>query len=81
LFRLGRVPVELSLIEFRIVAFLSNTPYKAYTRRQIVAAISTEKQSVDEDGLDEHIRTLRDKLGIFSDFVQSVPHIGYRFKP
>ena len=30
LFRLGRVPVQLSPIEFRIIDFLSQAPYKAF---------------------------------------------------
>ena len=81
LFRLGREPIELSLIEFRIIDFLSQKPYKAFTRTQIVNSIRSTKCHLNEATLDEHIRTLRDKLGIFSDFIQSVPYIGYRFKP
>jgi len=81
LFRLGREPISLSWIEYRIVRFLSEKPYKAFTRGQIVQAIDSERHSVPEETLDEHIRTLRSKLGLFSDYVQSVPFIGYRFKP
>ena len=33
-----------------------------------------------EQALDEHIASLREKLGLFSDYVQSVPYVGYRFK-
>ena len=81
LFRLGRQPVHLSLVEFRIIQLLSNKPYRAFPRAEIVAAVSTEEFSVTEETLDEHIRTLRDKLGIFSDYIQTVPYIGFRFKP
>ena len=81
LFRLGREPITLSLIEFRIIRFLSEAPYKAFTRTQIAAAIDSKRHPVTEQTLDEHIRTLRSKLGMFSDYVQSVPFIGYRFKP
>ena len=81
LFRLGRQPIELSPVEFRIIDFLSQTPYKAFTRKQIVEAVHDSKSAVTEETLDHYIQTLRDKLGIFSDFVQSVPYIGYRFKP
>ncbi len=35
---------------------------------------------VTEETLDEHITALRDQLGVFYDYVQTVPHIGYRFK-
>lgn len=72
--------IPLDLIEFRILQFLSARPYKAFTRQQIVRAISTESNPVTVESLDRHIMTLRDKLGLFSDYVQSVPHVGYRFK-
>lgn len=81
LFRLGRQPVHLSLIEFRIIQFLSQKPYRAFPRADIVAEVSTDTCPVTDETLDDHIRTLRDKLGIFSDYIQTVPYIGYRFKP
>ena len=81
LFRLGRVPVSLDLIEYKIISFLAAKPYKAFRREQIVSAVNSDKHPVSDDNLDQHIRTLRDKLGLFSDYVQTVPYIGFRFKP
>ena len=81
LFRLGRQPVHLSFVEFRIIQFLSQKPYRAYSRAEIVSEVSTDAAPVTDETLDEHIRTLRGKLGIFSDYIQTVPYIGYRFKP
>jgi DNA-binding response OmpR family regulator len=81
LIRLVGNPINLSLIEFRIFCFLSAKPYKPYTRRQIIETISSSGHPVTVETIDSHVRTLRDKLGIFSDFIQSVPYIGYRFKP
>lgn len=80
-FRLGRQPIALSLIEYRIIQFLSLKPYKPFTPAEITAAVHTDANPVTVDALPEHIRTLRQKLGLFSDYVQSVPYIGYRFKP
>jgi DNA-binding response OmpR family regulator len=80
LIELSGQAIPLDLIEFRILRFLSARPYKAYTRQQIVTAISTSSNPVTVETLDGHIMTLRDKLGLFSDYVQSVPHVGYRFK-
>ena len=48
--------------------------------RYRVDAITSEDCSVTEETLDRHVMTLRDKLGLFSDYVQTVPYIGYRFK-
>jgi DNA-binding response OmpR family regulator len=79
--RLGREPIRLSGVEFRILSFLAARPYHAFTRRRIAEAVSRPERPVTEESLDEHILGLRDKLGFFRDFVQSVPYIGYRFKP
>jgi DNA-binding response OmpR family regulator len=32
------------------------------------------------ENIDVHVTTLREKLGEFSDYIQSVPGFGYRFK-
>jgi DNA-binding winged helix-turn-helix (wHTH) protein len=33
-----------------------------------------------EEDIDQHIASLRNQLGFFHDFVQTVPYVGYRFK-
>ena len=81
LFRLGHEPIPLSLVEYKIIRFLSAKPYKAFPRNQIVKAVHTETHPVTDDRLDEYIRSLRSKLGLFSDYIQTVPYIGFRFKP
>lgn len=81
LFRIGREPISLTQTEFRIIRFLAGKPFKAFRREQIVDAVNTQENPVTDETLDYHIRELRGKLGIFSDFVQTVPYIGFRFKP
>ena len=78
--KMGRDPIWLDRIEYAILTFLAARPYRAYTRRRIADAISTRRQPIAEDALDHHIASLRDKLGFFRDYIQSVPYIGYRFK-
>jgi DNA-binding response OmpR family regulator len=78
--RLGRETVQLDTIAFRILTFLAATPYRAFTRRRIAEAVSSRRYPVAEETLDQHIKLLRDQLGFFRDYVQSVPYIGYRFK-
>jgi DNA-binding response OmpR family regulator len=80
LIELAGEPISLELVEYRLLQFLSAHPYKAFTRRQIAAAITSSSHPVTEETLDRHVMSLRDKLGLFSDYVQSVPYIGYRFK-
>ena len=78
--KLGRETVHLDIIAFRILRFLSARPYRAYTRRRIAEAISTQRYPVAEETLDQHIMSLREQLGFFRDYIQAVPYIGYRFK-
>ncbi len=76
----GRQTVRLNTVEYRIFRFLAARPYHAYTRRRIAEAVSTESQPVTAETLRRYIASLRDKLGFFADYIQSVPYIGYRFK-
>jgi DNA-binding response OmpR family regulator len=76
----GRKPIRLGRVEYRILKFLSSKPYRAFTPRRIAQAVGTAAHPVAEDALARHIASLRNELGFFSDYVQSVPHIGYRFK-
>jgi DNA-binding response OmpR family regulator len=76
----GQDPIELGVVEFRILLFLAGRPYHAFTRRCIADAVSSARNPVAEDTVDRHVASLLDQLGAFHDHVQSVPYIGYRFK-
>jgi DNA-binding response OmpR family regulator len=78
--KMGREPIWLRTIEYRILAFLSAHPYRAYTRRRIAKAVSTERHPLHEETVDHYIACLREQLGFFRNYIQSVPYIGYRFK-
>lgn len=79
-FALGQEPIQLGTVEFRILLFLASRPYYAFKTRAIAEAVSSEQEPVTEDSVAEYISSLRDQLGVFYDYVQTVPHIGYRFK-
>lgn len=76
----GLGTIRLSPIEFRILMFLASKPYRAFSKRRIAKAVSTQSQPVTAETLGRYIRSLRGQLGFYSDYVQSVPYIGYRFK-
>ena len=59
---------------------MASWPYHPFTRHAIAAAVATDHDPVTEETIDEHIAALRDQLGVFYDYVQTVPYIGYRFK-
>ena len=77
---LGDGPIRVGIVEFRIMLFLASRPYHAFTRRQISDASTTEGHTVTEATVDLHIASLLNQLGVFHDFIQAVPHVGYRFK-
>jgi DNA-binding response OmpR family regulator len=77
---LGREPIDLGDVEFRILLHLASKPYRPVSRHRIAAAVSTPEQPVTPESVDAHIASLRAQLGFFRDYVQTVPYLGYRFK-
>ena len=77
---LGQETIQLGVVEFRILLYLAGRPYHAFTRRSISDAVSSERDPVAEDMVDQHVASLLKQLGMFHDYVQSVPYVGYRFK-
>ena len=76
----GEGTLRLTPIEYRILRFLASRPNQALSRRRIAEAVSTAGLPVTVDMLGRYIHSLRGQLGFFSDYIQSVPYIGYRFK-
>ena len=79
-FALGKEPIQLGNVEFGILLFLASRPYHAFTSRNIADAVSSPINPISEDQVEQYISSLRDQLGPFHDYVQTVPYIGYRFK-
>jgi DNA-binding response OmpR family regulator len=77
---LGLEPLQLGDVEFRILVLLASRPYLPFSHQSIADAVTTERLPVAEDTVDQHIASLRDQLGFFRDYVQTVPYMGYRFK-
>jgi len=76
----GLGTLRLSVVEYRILRFLAASPNRAFTPGRIAEAVSTKAHSVTAEALRGYIHSLRGQLGFFSDYIQSVPYIGYRFK-
>ena len=77
---LGLEPVQLGDVEFRILLLLASSPYYPFSQLSIANAVTTERLPVTEETVDQHIASLREQLGFFRDYVQTVPYMGYRFK-
>ena len=71
------VPVELTRVEFDILAALARRPGAAITRRWLAENVLDPSRDGGERTLDVHVSRLRKKLGA-GGYVETVWGIGYR---
>ena len=76
----GEGTLRLTTVEYRILRFLAGRPNQALSHSRIAQAVSTDRHRVTAESLGHHMLTLRGQLGFYSDYIQAVPFIGYRFK-
>jgi two-component system alkaline phosphatase synthesis response regulator PhoP len=73
--------VELTRLEFDLLAHLLKHPDRAFKRDELLAAVWNYPGNVETRTLDKHVESLRRKLGPCSDLIQTVHGVGYRFSP
>jgi DNA-binding response OmpR family regulator len=74
-------PVELTALEFDLLAALASAPGRVFTRRQLIERVWGWDFFGDERVVDVHIRNLRRALGDPADdprFVGTVRGVGYK---
>ncbi|HEX7030216.1 MAG TPA: response regulator [Gammaproteobacteria bacterium] len=75
--------LDLTAVEFRLLATLAATPGRVYSRDQLMERIYSDHRIVGDRTVDSHVKNLRRKLAAVrpgSDLVQSVYGVGYRFE-
>ena len=72
--------IELTMIEFKILEFLSRHPGRVFTRDQIMDKVWSEGKFIVDRAVDVHVRGLRKKLKEAADLVETVRGVGYCFK-
>ena len=77
---LGKKPVELTNMEFRVLHLLAAKPGWVFSRYQIVEGVRGDNYPVTDRSVDVLIVGLRKKLGAAGDYVETVRGVGYRFK-
>lgn len=73
-------PLSLTKDEFGLLCFLAKHPGWVFTRYQIVNGVKGENYVVTERAVDVRIVGLRKKLGRFSNYIETVRGVGYRFR-
>lgn len=72
--------VQLTYKEFELLELFLAHPGMAFTREQIFAQVWGESYVGETRTLDMHVRTLRQKLGRYGKFVETVRNVGYRLE-
>jgi len=69
----------LTLTEFEMLSTLKSQSPKIYTRRQILDIVFQDAMMATERTVDTHIKNLREKFGNYSDCIEIVRGVGYRY--
>lgn len=71
-------PVQLTLKEFALLRLFLENPDRVFTREQLLRAIWETSYMGETRTVDVHIGTLRTKLGVCGEYIQTVRGVGYR---
>ncbi len=66
--------------EFEVLYYLAGNPGRVYSRDSLLKDIWGSDVFVVDRTVDVHIRKIREKLGAYSDLIETVKGVGYRFK-
>lgn len=72
-------PVNLTKLEFNILSYLMENPEIVISREKLVQAVWGSGSLVSAVAVNMQIKSLRDKLGKYSDYIETVRGSGYRF--
>ena len=72
-------PVTLTKLEFKMLGFLMANRGKVYSRDQLLSGVWDGEAFVVDRTVDVHVRSIRQKLGKYRDWVETVRGSGYRF--
>ena len=71
--------LNLTPVEFRILAELIDHPNRVYSRQQLLDFAHEDQRDINDRTVDSHIKNIRRKLPA-ADCLQSVYGVGYRFE-
>jgi two-component system alkaline phosphatase synthesis response regulator PhoP len=66
--------------EFEILYFLANNPGRVFSRETLLKEIWGPDIYVVDRTVDVHVRKIREKLGKFSDMIETIKGVGYKFR-
>lgn len=66
--------------EFEMLYYLANNPGRVFSRDTLLKDVWGNDVYVVDRTIDVHIRKIREKLGQYSDLIETIKGVGYRFK-
>ena len=76
--KVGGKVIELTYSEFRMLEMLIFNQGRVLSRKQITSFIQGEDVVVAGRTIDTHISSLRKKLGVYGDKIETIRGVGYR---
>ena len=78
--QLDGTTLELTPVEFRLLALLASAPGRIFSRDQVLDRLYDDHRVVTDRTVDSHVKNLRRKLGAIrpGDLIRSVYGVGYR---
>jgi two-component system phosphate regulon response regulator PhoB len=71
--------IRFTATEFRLLHYLASHPGRVFTREQLINRVIGDHAMVIDRNIDVHVRVLRKKLGPYSERIETVRGVGYRF--
>lgn len=72
--------IQLTYKEYELLRLFLSHPGTAFSREQLFAEVWGENFAGETRTLDMHIRTLRQKLGRYGAYIETVRNVGYRME-
>lgn len=73
--------VELTLKEYELLKLFMDNLRRVFTREQLLQTVWGSDYIGETRTVDVHIGTLRAKLGVCKDYIETVRGVGYRMEP
>ena len=77
---IGKQKLVLPRKEFETLVYLIRNRGRVLSRESILNAVWGENIHVVDRTIDVHIRKIREKLGTYADYIETVSGVGYRFR-
>ncbi len=77
---IGSKEIELTLMEFRLLVTLLERQGRVQTRDRLLEDVWGMSSEANTRTIDTHIKRLRQKIGLFGRYIETIRGVGYRFK-